>query len=75
MHYLCGYMKKYTTTSLRIPREVWKEFRKYCIEKELSVGDQITKLLRAKLGLKETNVVEPSNDTSQTDMLHTEGQS
>ncbi len=41
--------KERETTSIKIDRRLWKEVKKYCIDKNITISELIEKLLKAEL--------------------------
>ncbi len=39
-------------TSILVDGKLWKEFKKFCIDKEISLGDRIDELIRKDMGVK-----------------------
>lgn len=38
-----------TTTSIKINPQLWKEVKKYCIDKDINISDLIEQLLKREL--------------------------
>lgn len=43
---------KRVTTSIKVNPQLWKEVKKYCIDKDINVSDLLEQLLKKELGKK-----------------------